>query len=57
MTEELKKYEDFTILSEYVQDLGTRKQKICWITDGLAEYQVICGLEEDPILIWLEANQ
>ncbi|WP_171067756.1 hypothetical protein [Acinetobacter higginsii] len=51
------KYEDFTILSEYIQDLGTRKQKICWITDGLAEYQVICGLDEDPITVFIEANQ
>ncbi len=51
------KYEDFTIVSEYLQDLGTRKQKICIITDGLAEYQVICAEDEDPILIYLEANQ
>lgn len=51
------KYEDFTVLHVRYETIGTRTQKNCWITDGLYEFNVICGEFEDPILVYIEANQ
>ena len=50
-------YEDWEILSCEVQTVGSRQQKRCSITNGQIFELVICGLDDDPILIYIEANQ
>ncbi|ENX58204.1 MULTISPECIES: hypothetical protein [Acinetobacter] len=49
-------YEDFEIVSCREEATGDRIQKICFITDGQYEYQVVCKKEDDPIMVFIEAN-
>lgn len=51
------KYEDFTIVSCYTYKVLERVMKSCYITDGLYEFNVICGPDDDPIAVFIEANQ
>ncbi|WP_171552743.1 hypothetical protein [Acinetobacter sp. Ac_5812] len=50
-------YEDFRVIYEFPFTVGGRLQKRCIITDGESEYEVVCGIDEDPIIGYLEANQ
>ena len=50
-------YEDWEVHSYEVQTVGSRQQKRCSITNGQIFVLVICGLDDDPILMYIEANQ
>lgn len=50
-------YNDWEILSVEVQTVGSRQQKRCSITNGQITELVICGVEDDPIAVFIEANQ
>ena len=49
-------YEDWEVHSCEVQTVGSRQQKRCYITNGQVVELVICRVDDDPILVYMQAE-